>query len=277
MQSPIIIKSIPTQIVNERSAYGPFDLREYIQSPDGSLLKFTAMLKNGNGLPRGMICTQEGLLTGIPAQDTAGNYDVLVSAENDAGNVDCEFAMLIKPNMANETAGNDYLDRIKAQVWEALEHQLPLPDVGAMLDRAVTPLDIYYLLERWGVLTIWDAFNLDPPNPKELLQLEGVSPHYNVYDRGSCLVAAPKNLFSHERTLRDALDTSKALAREVYRRGWTIELAGFDKMVRAAWIEIQHQGDLHGKRLEIINFSPTPDDVKVYTAEAMNKSPAPGE
>ena len=105
-----------------------------------------------------------------------------------------------------------------------------------------------------------------------MLTLEGTSPHYNVYDRGSCLVACPKDLFSHVRTIDDGLQTARAMAREVYKRDWTIELAGLDKMSRAAWVEIQHLGDLNGKRLEVINFIPTPDDVKVYSAQALEKS-----
>jgi hypothetical protein len=271
MDKPVLIQPVPAQIVNEGAAYGPFDLKIYIQSAVGSpQAHFHAELSNGNALPKGMICTSDGILTGIPAKDTQGNYEIIVTAENEAGAIQAKFVFTIKPSLM--TTGSEYVDKLKSQVWEALEQNLPIPDLGEIYERAVTPLEIYHLLERWGILTAWDAFNLDPPGEKHLLTLEGASPHYNVYDRGSCLVACPKDLFSHERTIEDGLQTARAMAREVYKRDWTIELAGLDKMSRAAWVEIQHLGDLHGKQLDVINYNPTPDDVKVYSVQALDMS-----
>lgn len=268
MEKPIVIKEIPAQIINERAAFNPFDLKAFIQAPDGSLLQFSAEIQNGDALPTGMICTADGLLTGIPAKDTQGNYEILVTAQNEAGSAVASFVLTIKPSALTGGGGADYLDKIKAQVWEALGQNLPIPDLGSLLDRPITDLDIYYLLERWGIVTIWDAFNLEPPGDKQLLKLEGASQHYNVYDRGSCLVAAPKDLYSHERTIEDGLKTARAMAREVYQRNWTVELSGFEKLTRAAWVEIQHLSDQYGKRLEVINFHPTPDDVKIYVSQA---------
>lgn len=266
MEAPVLIKPIPAQVVNERAAYGPFDLKNFIQSPDGSSARFSAQLRNGDALPKGLICTADGIVTGIPAKDTQGNYEIVVTVENDAGSIDVTFVMTIKPSFAS--AGPEYIDQLKSQIWEALGQNLPIPDLGEMLDRPITTLDVYYLLERWGIITIWDAFNLEPPGEKVELSLGDTSVHYHVYDRGSCLVAAPKDLFSHERTLEDGLQTARALAREVYRRNWTVELSGFDKFTRAAWVEIQHLSDQYGKRLEVINFHPTPDDVKIYISQA---------
>lgn len=269
MEAPIVVKTIPSLAINERASYGPFDLKNFIKAPDGSALQFTAELTNGQSLPKGMICTSDGILTGIPAKDTQGNYEVKITAHNEAGSVQTEFVMVIKPSLA--TSETQYFDKLKAQVWEALEQNLPIPDLGEMFDRPVTPMDIYYLLERWGILTIWDAFNLDPPGEKQALTLKGASKHYHIYDRGSCLVASPKDLFSHERTVEDGLMTARAMAGEVYKRNWTIEMAGFDKLARAAWIELQHLGDLHGKRLAIINYKPSIHDVKLYAAQSLEE------
>ncbi len=266
----ILVNPIPSQVVNELASYGPFDLKQFIQAAEGMpALRFQAELKSGEALPKGMICTSDGILTGIPAKDTQGNYEVVVTAEGDSGAQTATFVLTIKPSLAS--GDSDYLDKLKAQVWEALQQHLPIPELGEMLERPISKLDIYYLLERWGIITIWDAFNLDPPSEKKLLTLEGVSKHYNVYDRGSSLIACPKDLFSHERNLEDSLQTARAMAREVYKRNWTIEMAGLDKMVRAAWLQIQHLGDESGKHLEIINYTPSPDDIRLYTHEATIK------
>lgn len=276
MQAPVLIKAIPTQVVNELAAYGPVDLKQYIQSPKGSPSPtFTAETKTGASLPAGMICTPDGLLTGIPARGTSNHYDIIITATNEAGDIQVEFALTIQPSPVSGDAA--YLDQLKAQIWEAVENNLPIPDLGDIYGKEITALEIYYLLERWGVLKIWDAFNLDPPGELQLLPLAGMSEHYHVYDRGSCLVACPKELFSHERTLEDGLRTARAMADEVYRRGWTVELSGFDKLTRAAWIQLQHLGDKHGKRLDVINFEPTPEDVKLYTTQANAMGIRPAE
>lgn len=278
MAAPVVIKPIPAQIINELAAYGPFNLKDYINTPDGSPIRFSAALKSGSGLPKGMICTQDGILTGIPGKGTEGNHEFVITAENAEGKVATTLVFAIKPSLGTE--GVSYIDKIKAQVWDALENNLPVPDLSEMLEREITPLEIYYLLERWGILTIWDVFNLEPPGAKVSIELEGASPHYYVYDRGSCLIATPKDLYSHERTINDGMQTAKALAREAYQRNWTIELVGIDRLRRAAWIELQHLGDQHGKRLEILNYKPSTDDLKLYATQAieisMQKPESPG-
>ena len=261
--APVLIQPILRQVVNEQAAFGPIDLNDYIESPDRSdKVRFSAGLQGGAALPSGLICTSDGQFTGIPAKGTAGMYDFIITAENQSGSLQVPLMFLIKPSLA--TKSSDYLEKVKTQVWEALINQQPLPELSELLDRPVTELDMYYLLERWGILKIWDAFNLDPPHDKKLLQLSGLNPHYNVFDCGCFLIGAPKNLFSHERTLLDGLQMAQVMAREVYQRGWVVELVGFEKYTRAAWVEIQQLGDKHGKRLEVINFNPSPGDVKLY-------------
>lgn len=266
MDAPILKEAIPMQAVNELAAYGPFDLNNYFETEDGSELRFSAETKSGEALPKGLICTSDGMLTGIPAKGTSDNYELIITAENDGGSVQVEMILTIKPTPVSGDA--TYLDKLKAQVWEAVENNLPVPDFGDIYGKDISPLEIYYLLERWGVIKIWDAFNLDPPGELQEIKLEGASEHYNVYDRGSCIVACPKDLFSHERTLEDGLRTARAMADEVYRRDWTVELSGFDKLTRAAWVQIQHLSDQHGKRLDVINYNPSTDDINLYNSQA---------
>lgn len=267
MVAPILVKAVPAQAVNEQAAFGPLDLKDYITVPNqSSTIRFQAELLDGTPLPKGLICTEDGILNGFPAKGTQGNHEIKIIASNEDGQEVTRFVLTIKPSLGG--AATDYVDQLKAQVWEALEHKMPVPDIGSLYERPVTMSDVYYLLERFASLTIWDALNLDPPGNKNLLTPKDANPHFNIYDCGSCLVAAPKDLFSHERTLNDALQTARIMAREVYQRGWVIELAGFEKMERAAWVELQHLEDIHGKKLEILHYDPTFKELRIYTEEA---------
>lgn len=271
MQAPVLVKPIPPQMVNEKAAYGPLNLKDFIKTPDSDVPpRFQAEIKGGASLPKGLICTTDGILTGIPAQGTEGSYEIVLTAANDEGSFQVTVPFTIKAGLSVTSA--NYLDQLKTQVWVALDQHLPIPDLAEMYERPITSLEIYYLLERYGILKIWDAFNLEPPGPLKELHLEDASPHYHVYDRGSQLVAAPKDLYSHERTLEDGLKTARAMAREVYKRNWTIELAGFDKMTRACWVELQHLADKFGHKLDVINFDPSLDDMKIYTTQVFDMS-----
>lgn len=266
MAVPALVKPIPQQGVNERAAFGPLDLAEYIQAGDGEI-HFQAGLANGLGLPKGLICLDNGIVTGLPAKGTHGQYDVHITAFNNEGKLEEKFSLTIMPANIDKNT-QEYLDDLKQQIWKALDQNLPIPDASDLLDRGVTPLDVYYLLERWGTLKIYNVYDLSAPGDKNLLTLEGVSEHYNVYDRGCVLVAAPKDLYSHERTLADGIRTVQAMAKEVYRRGWTVELIGFDKLSRAAWLELQHLGELHNKPVDIMNYDPSSADVRLYHWQA---------
>jgi hypothetical protein len=266
MEAPVLIKAIPSQGVNERAAYGPFDLTEYIQVPDGGDLRFQAETADGSSLPKGLICTEDGIVTGIPAKGTQGNYEIVITAWNEAGSIQPHFMLSIQPALVRKNT-QEYADDLKQQVWQALEQSMPvpeLPELQELMERAVTPLDVYYLLERWATLTIYDAYNLDPPGEKNLLVLEGASEHFLTYDRGSCLVACPKDLFSHERTLADSIQTAQALAREAFKREWAVELIGFEKLTRAAWVEIQELCETQNKKIEVLNYQPTMNDMRIY-------------
>jgi len=277
-QAPVQVKPFPHFMTNEGAAFGPIDLGQYIESPNEAIsghLRFAASLSNGQGLPAGIICTESGLLSGISASNTAGEYDVILAAQNASGiPITSSFKFTIRPRI--ELEDPNFLSTLKTQVWKALGENLPIPEMADMLSQPITVIEIYYLLQRFAVLTIWDVYNLENPSEKVLLDLPDLNEHYQIYDRGSCLVAAPKDLFSHVRTLEDALQASRVLAREVYKRGWAIEFAGFNKMVRGAWVELQYLGDKHGKKLEILHYNPSPEDMKAYIVKDVLSGPAPG-
>jgi hypothetical protein len=267
MAEPILISPIPLQVVNELASYGPFDLKKHIQDPDGGKLGFVGEIKGGAALPKGMILTSDGILTGIPAKETQGVHEIQVTAINEEGDsLAAFFTLTIKPALAQTEVG--YMEKLKAQIWEAMEKNLPIPELRDLVNLPINQMDIYYLLERWGTLTIWNAFNLDPPSEKKILTLPGASKHYDVYDRGSSIIMCPKDLFSHERTVADGMQTAKAMAREVYNRDWTIEMAGLSKWTRNVWVELQILGDQHGKYIDIINYTPSKEDENIYTVQS---------
>ncbi len=267
-QPPVLAQAIPSQIIHEGASYGPFDLKKYIQSAeDSGELRFVGELSNGRPLPAGLICTSTGLVAGIPANGTQGDYDVVILIENDSGiPLTVNFKLSIKARMTTET--EQFYTKLKSQIWDALGKNLPLPEMDEIFGRNITAAEFYYLLERFAYLKVWDVYNLDLPSEKKLLKLKGASEHYNVYDCGSCLVAAPKELFSDVRTLADALQTARALAHEAAARDWIVELDGNDKMMRALWIESRLMGDASEKYLEILHFNPTNEDVKIYVEQS---------
>lgn len=165
-------------------------------------------------------------------------------------------------------------DALKQQAWKALSDGTPHPDLSAMLERGVNPLEVQYLLERWATLTIYDAFNLEAPGLKQPITLHGASEHFVVYDRGTCLVAGPKDLFSHAWTLADGIKTMAAMAREVYQRHWTVELVGYEKYRRAAWVELQVQSQQHGHSVDVLNFTPSVQDYRIVRDKMMHQNDA---
>jgi len=265
MALPILANPIPDQVTNEQAAYGPFDLTRFVQAPvDGGALFFEASIEGDAPLPQGLICTRDGILTGIPAKGTHGLYQVRLVIGNESGTIETDFVFTIKPSLA---ATQDHYTQLKQQIWEALEQRLPVPEIAELYNRPISQMDVYYLLTRWGVIKIWDAYNLDAPGDLIPLELTNASPLYRVYDRGSCLVAGPKDIFSHEHTLQDGIKTAKALAQEAFKRNWTIEVSGLDKLTRAIWVEVQLLGERHGHTIDVINYEPTEQDKYLVTAE----------
>jgi len=270
MAALTLAKVIPDQVINEGAAYKPFDLKEFIRLEDPrSQVQFRAELEGGAPLPRGMICTTDGVLSGIPAAGTEGSYIIVITAQDIEGDsLTAKFNLLIRP--VNVAQPQDLLRDLKAQVWEAVGKGSPLPqmpDLGGIFNWPVTPFDVYYLLERFAYLTIWDAYNADAPGELKPLVLKGASQQYRVYDRGSCIVASPKDLYAYTRTAYDSLVTARAMAEEVHKRGWTIEFSGFDKMVRAAWVRLQILGKQTGKNIEILHYAAPPEDDVIFSKE----------
>lgn len=267
MAAPVLKNPIPAQAVSERAAFGPFDLSDFFEVSEGNEVHYVAELAGGVGLPKGMICLDNGIVTGIPAKGTRGEYEILIKASNDEGSLDTKFSLSILPAILDKNT-QEYFEDLKQQVWQALDQNLPIPEFSDLIGRDVTPLEVYFLLERWAVIKIYNVADLAAPGTKQELKLEGMSDLYVAYDRGSCLVACPKDIFSGEHTLADGIKAAQALAREAYKRNWAVELIGFDKLTRAAWVEIQHLIETHKKPMDVVNYDPSTQDLQIYRQQS---------
>src|SRR3990167_941369 len=95
-------KSIPPQSTNEGATFGPFIIRDYVQaSPEEmAAFHFQVTLSNGEPLPNGLICTDDGILSGIPAKGTDGYYEIDLTANNQAGVFHtATFSLTINPSL----------------------------------------------------------------------------------------------------------------------------------------------------------------------------------
>lgn len=150
------------------------------------------------------------------------------------------------------------------QVWLALNEGKPHPGLKSLIERAVTPLEVYYLLERYGTLTIYDAFNLATPGVKIPLALPNVNKHFTIYDCGSSLVAAPNDLFTHERTLADGLQAVEVMVAEAVNRNWrVVDLVGYEKYRHAAWVALDVLSLQVGRSVDVLNFTASVKDHQI--------------
>lgn len=193
-------------------------------------------------------------------------HDSEFSADSDfdgAIDVNLEEIESIEKRVEDQILDAAEMDRDKQKVWQAILEEKSIPEIQSIFDREITYEEIYHLISRFAYFAIWNADNPDNPGEKQRLLLEGASEHFDVYDRGSCIVSAPKQLFDHARTLQHGIDTAKAMAREVLSRGWKVEFGGYDKMVRAAWVEMEAHAELQNKETAYAHFFPTDQDFQL--------------
>ena len=264
------------------------DLEKLVKNPSKQPLKFSAELALGGDLPTGLVCSPEGKITGTPAPKTAEvlPYDILIITETPnqpplvfdiyltilstekrgivLPTTDEELVETIHSDAIDKTYGVDI--RKIEKYWELFASDGQLPDLERLLTRQVTPEDIYYLLERFATLTIWDADNLSPADEGKVLALAGSSPYYQVYDFGVALVATPKELYDTHRVLSDAFQTARVMIQEVQKRGWKIQLSGYDKMITAAWVEVNRLNEANPEqKIEIEDFTPSAADLEILS------------
>lgn len=235
---------VPVIFGSEDSEIFPVQLSEFVETEEGATVEFSLDTFEGSVLPEGIVLTTNGQITGSPVADSARfkPYECVVVAKTskiDFIKIPVTF-VIYQPIMIE-----DKEERLLAiynvfeAFWEEFENESPLPDIASILERDVTPQDIYYMLGRFSTLIVWNADDPSTPGEGKIITLPGVSDKFNVYDFGQSLVATPKHLFDMQRGLKDAIITSKAVAEEVHKRKWNVDITGYDKMVSALWVEIQ--------------------------------------
>lgn len=261
----------------------PIDLKTFVVNPTNHSLRITSESVMGGDLPAGLVCSPEGVLSGIPARGTASEIpnDILVFVECEGAlplTFDIYLTIYPAENLSVILPENEATAMFKADAermkeeygidlgqlenfWGLFSDDLSHPDLKEFLTRKIKPADIYYLLGRFATLTIWNADDVSPADEGQMIQLKEASPHFFVYDFKVALIATPKDLYEASRTLEDALQTARAMVLEVQRRKWNVQLAGYDKMVTAAWVEANRLNDLkQGHAIKVEYYSPTPTD-----------------
>lgn len=254
----------------------PIDLRKYIDNPSQIPLKFSAELSLGGPLPANLTCSEEGVISGFLERKEATflPFSVLVVALGegvDPLTFDVYLHVEGVPEAVAETdeanAGVDEPDEFDLaqfdDYWKNFQEKLELPDLETLLTRKVTHREIYHLLGKFATLTIWNADDFRPADEGKILEIKGAGGHFLVYDFDVALVTTPRDLYSTTRTDADLRQVAGAMVREAYHRKWNIELAGFDKLVSAAWVEAQQlnrQAAEGAFKIEVKNFLPSTAD-----------------
>lgn len=235
---------------------------------EGSPYQIQVTVSNGADTP--LITTFElEILPGLPEQDEWSVDETLADEFSDEATLSAEEQSELLKSLKEQSEKEGVFTEDKQAIWQAiLQGQTP-PELQALIDRPISHQEIYYLLSRMAYFVIWDAQNPAPAGLLYALALKEASEHFNVYDRGSCIVATPKQLFDHDRTLLHAVKTAQAMAREVFQRGWVVEFGGFDKMVRAAWIEFELLSQQHAKPVQYSYFQPSSHDIEILN-QTMN-------
>ena len=252
--SIMVIAQVKPIKVNEGSPIQSLDLKSYLENPENIPIKFSATMDSGEVLPAWLSLSSEGVLTGKPPVGAAKPlpYAIKVLAITPTSKLELNFEVRVyTPKTADEIA------KARQEAWQALAKQGVLPEsIQEIIERPITSRDIYYLLGRFASFTVWNADDLRLADNGQLIQVAGISDKFNVYDFEVCLVAIPKDLYSYDRGLGDALQTARAVVREVYNRKWNVEFGGFDRMADAAWYEAYDLNAQGEHQMEIRNYEP---------------------
>ncbi len=253
----------------------PIDLKKSIDNPQKIPLKFSAELSEGGELPASLTCSDDGVISG-KAEKESGSflpYSIVVVAQNDTIEpLTFDVYLHIEPLEGKEESvesGEAPKEPSELEFdleqfdhyWQSFSDKLDLPDLEELLTRRITRRDIYYFIDKFATLTVWNSDDYRPADDGVLIKINGASDHFMVYNFDVALVASPKDLFSTTRTPGDALQTARAMVQEAYSKKWNIELAGFDKMVSAAWVEAEWLNKNKAEyQMAVKNFIPNAND-----------------
>lgn len=206
----------------------------------------------GDALPDGLTLDDKGVIRGVPRMGASvgSPYQLMIDINDETCFQPIELRVGIQMNP--EEIAKRQLD-----IWRAYQQGAELPqDFIELLDRPITKLDVYHLVERFASFTVWNADDLALAKTGRKIKIRDVSEKYQVYDFDVCLVATPKDLYASDRSLTHALHTAKAMVREAHRRRWHVEFGGFDKMAMAAWYEVNNLNSRSRHKMAVRNYTP---------------------
>lgn len=267
IEQPKLKEELLEFLLQAGSEITPIDLKKYIDNPSNVPLKFSAELSLGGPIPENLTCSEEGIISGILGKNTAALLPHAVNVVAQGEGIEpliFDIYLYIAAAEGAELAEPSELEfdlEQFDQYWKAFHDKLELPDLEELLTRRITKRDIYYFISKFATLTVWNADDYRPADEGQLIEISGASEHFMVYNFDVAIVATPKDLYSTTRTLGDALQTARAMVQEAYKRKWNIELAGFDKMVSASWVEAEwlnrNKADY---QMAVKNFIPSEND-----------------
>ena|SRR3990167_11227917 len=269
MAAAIKLKMPPKAIkVNEDRPMSPVYLSRYIDSLEEEKVAFS-LKSESDPLPQGVVLNESGQLSGKPVKGSARphSYHLKIIGQGKEDRIEFEL-----PFHVYKIKTADEITSLFSEAWEQLTKEGIMPEtLEEIIQRPISKTDMYYLLQRFASFTVWNADDLRLADNGQLVTVKEASDEFNVYDFEVCLVATPKDLFSHERTLGDALQTAKAMVKETYRRKWHVEFGGFDRMANIAWYEIKKLNAKGAHQMEIRNYQPPELKGTLQAAQNVNK------
>ena len=197
-ESPVLVKEIEPQQANEGLPLKLLNLKKYISnvsSEDGET-RFTLSLADGQPLPLGLVCTQEGEFTGVPRVGTHQSepYSILVIAKNDAdvpliayfdltisqskratyeakqegassakaaGAPDLEDQLKEYLSLVDEDLAKEFSDDMPEEIKAAKEAIKDSDFYGNYSESEFFEMFVEYLIKKYAAVRVYDVYNFD--------------------------------------------------------------------------------------------------------------------
>lgn len=255
--------------ITEGREMRPFDVKKCATENLEEFREFYLDVVNGGTLPDGVTLGDDGVLRGVPRMGTSisSPFNIVVDVNDESYQVPLEL------RVGAQLRPEDISGR-QGKIWKALHESGQMPaEFMEFVDRPISKLDVYHLVERFATFTVWNADDRQLATTGKAIKVREGNDKFTVYDFDVCLVSTPKDLFADNRTLKDAYQTARSMVREAHRRRWHVEFGGFDKMANMAWADVQELNARSRHKMEIRNY--TPPGVDATQTAGLEDQPEP--
>lgn len=267
MAESLIAKQV---FITEGREMRPFDVKKCAAKDHDDFNGFYLDVANGSTLPEGVTLGKDGVIRGVPHMGASigSPYNVIVDINDEVYQQPIEF------RVGAQMRPEDISGR-QGQLWRAFHESSDLPiDFVEFVERPISKLDVYHLVERFASFTVWNADDRRLAATGKQIRIREANDKFLLFDFDVCMVATPKDLFADNRTLNDGYKMATAMVREAHRRRWHVEFGGFDKMANMAWYEVQSLNKRSRHKMDIKNYLP-PGEAAAATAHDMEEQPEP--